>query len=197
MPRSNLPPHVFFEKMNKKPVLQAILDNIDNYTIEELETIKGQPLWIRKQLVRIKKEKEMPTEETPDYLAEQLADMMSGDPEQEEKNRKQEYEIRKWVGSDWKMPSGITGTFMVDIKCGDYFLVYTKGRVKIQSSISNMNNQQWNYFEQYTEYVGYMNISKFAEFVSSNLTHQHPNAPELSNQQSNIDDRGLFRIIRH
>lgn len=40
----------------KKPYLKEILDNIDSYTIEELDTVKGQPAWVRKHLVAHKKE---------------------------------------------------------------------------------------------------------------------------------------------
>jgi len=199
MPRSHHPPHIFFEKMNKKPALQALLDNIDDYAIEELETIKGQPLWIREQLVRIKKEKDTPTDQTPDYIAEQLADMMKQDDSQCE-NRNQEYEIKKWVGNNWRMPAGRTGEYKVEINPGDLFLIYQPGRAKIQSSISNMDKQQWNYFQRYTEYIGLMNITEFAKFVSQNLAKQHPDAVEINLQDKkdpNVDDRGLFRIIRH
>lgn len=35
----------------KKPQLKHIVDNIDKYTVDELETMCGQPEWIRKHLV--------------------------------------------------------------------------------------------------------------------------------------------------
>lgn len=200
MPRTNLPPHIFFERMKKKPALQSILDNIDDYSIEQLETIKGQPLWIRKQLVRIKQQKEGPSQSDSELIAEKLADMMSGDPKQEEINRNQTYEIRKWVGGDWQMPSGRTGIYTVEIKPNDYFLVYQPGRVKIQSSISNMNQTQWNYFLSYTQCVGHMTIKQFIEFSNGILTQKHPDATEIQLQDdtnSDVDDRGFFRIVRH
>jgi hypothetical protein len=40
--------------MKKKPALQAILDNLDSYTEEQLSNVQGQPLWIREELVRMK-----------------------------------------------------------------------------------------------------------------------------------------------
>lgn len=43
---------------NKKPYLKEIVDNINDYTIEQLETVQGQPAWIRKHLVEHKKELE-------------------------------------------------------------------------------------------------------------------------------------------
>lgn len=42
----------------KKKPLQDILSNIDNYTIEQLENVHGQPAWVRKHLVKHKKDLE-------------------------------------------------------------------------------------------------------------------------------------------
>ena len=53
-PRSNK--DSFFNKMKKKPAVQAILDNIDNYTVEQISNLQGShfPQWIRDALVRKK-----------------------------------------------------------------------------------------------------------------------------------------------
>ena len=53
-PRSNR--DSFFEKMKKKPDVQAVLDNLDNYTVEQLSSLEGThfPQWIRDALVRKK-----------------------------------------------------------------------------------------------------------------------------------------------
>lgn len=42
--------------MKKKPAVQAVIDNIDNYSIEDIENLKGNhfPKWIRKVLVKYK-----------------------------------------------------------------------------------------------------------------------------------------------
>lgn len=55
-PRSNR--DSFFDKMKKKPDVQAVLDNIENYTIDQLSNLEGThfPQWVRDALVR-KKEK--------------------------------------------------------------------------------------------------------------------------------------------
>jgi len=42
----------------KKPALQNIIDNIESYTSKELENVSGQPKWIRKLLVKHRKETE-------------------------------------------------------------------------------------------------------------------------------------------
>jgi len=46
----------FFAKMKKKPDVQAVLDNLDNYTVEQLAELQGShfPQWIRDALVRCK-----------------------------------------------------------------------------------------------------------------------------------------------
>ena len=54
--RGYLDKDIFFNKMKKKPAVQNILDNIDNYTIEQIQNLTGShfPQWIRDALVRKK-----------------------------------------------------------------------------------------------------------------------------------------------
>lgn len=56
-PRSNK--DSFFNKMKKKPDVQAVIDNLDSYTVEQIANLSGShfPQWIRDALVR-KKEKQ-------------------------------------------------------------------------------------------------------------------------------------------
>lgn len=53
-PRSNR--DSFFNKMKKKTDVQAVLDNLDGYTVEQLTNLEGShfPQWIRDALVRKK-----------------------------------------------------------------------------------------------------------------------------------------------
>ena len=46
----------FFDKMKKKPAVEAILDNLDNYTVDQIANLQGShfPQWIRDALVRKK-----------------------------------------------------------------------------------------------------------------------------------------------
>jgi hypothetical protein len=46
----------FFDKMKKKPDVRLVLDNLDNYTVEQLSTLSGThfPQWVRDALVRKK-----------------------------------------------------------------------------------------------------------------------------------------------
>jgi len=53
-PRSNK--DSFFNKMKKKSDVQAVLNNLDGYTVEQLANLEGPhfPQWIRDALVRKK-----------------------------------------------------------------------------------------------------------------------------------------------
>jgi len=68
--------------MNKKPAQQEVLDNIANYSIEELENLRGSvfPKWVRQALVKIK-EQELEFVErgykTPEQVATELAIRMT------------------------------------------------------------------------------------------------------------------------
>ena len=46
----------FFNKMKKKPDVQLVLDNLDNYTAEQLANLEGShfPQWVRDALIRKK-----------------------------------------------------------------------------------------------------------------------------------------------
>lgn len=55
--RSYMNPDKFFKKMKKKPELQAVIDNISNYSETDINNLTGShfPLWIREQLIGLKK----------------------------------------------------------------------------------------------------------------------------------------------
>ena len=75
--RSTKSPEEFFNRMKKKPALQKILDNLNSYSEEELANIKGQPKWIREQLVmRRSGEIDIRTETEKHAEAERIADLM-------------------------------------------------------------------------------------------------------------------------
>lgn len=54
--RSYLNKDKFFDKMKKKPAVQEVLDNIDKYSIVEIEQLNSShfPQWVRDALVRKK-----------------------------------------------------------------------------------------------------------------------------------------------
>lgn len=75
--RSYKSPENFFNKMKKKPAVQAVLDNIDEYSIEDLENLRGShfPKWIRQVLVKRKKR----NGKTPEQTALDIANKMITD----------------------------------------------------------------------------------------------------------------------
>lgn len=75
--RSYKSPDEFFNEMKKKPALQAILDNLDRYSLEDLAIIEGQPKWIREQLIKRKQGLvDVRTETEKRIEAERIADLM-------------------------------------------------------------------------------------------------------------------------
>lgn len=71
----------FFRKMKKKPGQQEVLDNLADYSIEQLENLRGNvfPKWVRQALVKIK-EKELEFiargGKTPEQAAMEIASEM-------------------------------------------------------------------------------------------------------------------------
>lgn len=195
--RSSSDPEIFFQKMKKKPALQEILDNIDNYTVEELDTIQGQPKWIRKQLCRLKN-----GENTIDKEANILVTHAQDIEDNErflERIRKEattnKYEIRRWVGFDtWNIPGR---TFMFQVTEGDVFFVESilKRQIRLSSFSTNLNEQNWQYFYNQTIKIDDMTKSEYNQFVSNELAGKHgQSAVDLN---PNETDHGLFRITRH
>lgn len=46
----------FFHKMKKKPALQKVLDNLDDYSKEDIDNLSGGPFpkWVREELKKMK-----------------------------------------------------------------------------------------------------------------------------------------------
>jgi hypothetical protein len=65
----------FFKKMKKKPAQQEVIDNIDDYTVEQLENLRGStfPKWVREALVRYKER----DSHTPEEMALKFANEMT------------------------------------------------------------------------------------------------------------------------
>jgi len=72
--RSYMNPDTFFKKMKKKPELQAVLNNIENYSDEHIDNLTGShfPQWIKDQLKKLNKR----NGKTSDEIAEEVAQKM-------------------------------------------------------------------------------------------------------------------------
>ncbi len=67
-------PDKFFKKMKKKPALQAVLDNIENYSDDDINNLSGThfPQCIKEQLIKLRKR----GGKTAEDEAERIAAMM-------------------------------------------------------------------------------------------------------------------------
>lgn len=72
--RSYKSPEQFFQKMKKKPAVQNVIDNIDDYSIEDLENLKGNqfPKWVRKVLVKYKNRDGLTAEQVAIKVANEM-----------------------------------------------------------------------------------------------------------------------------
>ena len=68
-------PDKFFKKMKKKPELQLVLNNISNYTDNDIDKLAGThfPQWIKDQLKKLNKR----GGKTSDDIAEEIAAQMN------------------------------------------------------------------------------------------------------------------------
>lgn len=53
--RSYLSTSKFFQKMKKKPHIKHVLDNLQNYTEDEISQLPNMQQWIRDELIELKK----------------------------------------------------------------------------------------------------------------------------------------------
>lgn len=111
----------FFRRMKKKPALQAIIDNILSYTEEQLSEITGQPLWIREELVRMRRN-------NGQYLMtpEEIVDAMQGStPVLEE----QTGEVLEWIAeTGWLGADNGRQKFETEIDTGDLLFLVANDR---------------------------------------------------------------------
>lgn len=71
----------FFMKMKKKPALQKVLDNLDDYSKDDIDNLSGSafPKWVRTELKKLKdKEQEYVNRghRTADEVAMEIAQQM-------------------------------------------------------------------------------------------------------------------------
>jgi len=72
--RSYLSPGKFFQKMKKKPAVQAVIDNLQNYTDEDIDKLSGThfPHWIRDEIKELKKRNGSTAEDMANIIAQKM-----------------------------------------------------------------------------------------------------------------------------
>lgn len=182
MPRSVIHNQdVFFQRMKKKPALQGILDNLSAYTEADLTSLPDQPLWIREQLVKLKKR----DGQTSSQVAEKLADaMMAAAPQQIPQPAR---EVREWQGAPAFIGGGFSGNFAAEVLPGDILLLlppvtdtYAQGRLrqthyeaKLDASVIKLTPEQWDVLLQGSALVGMMTAKEYGEEVQRRLAVKH------------------------
>jgi len=210
--RTGLSPKEFFNAMKKKPALQAILNAFEAYSIEELENIHGQPRWIRVVLVELKQDELGGViDEGAILRAEQIADMMMNSTEINETPEPIQYEVRQYLGNDWNMSCGMSGSMLVEVKCEDLLYVMEvdsqieKFIVGMESSVGILTDIQWNRFLQNSTSLGCMTKIEYTKKVAENSKGKMTKTPEerdmiakTAGPRSYVDpNRPRFEIIRH
>jgi hypothetical protein len=173
MGRSIHGPDEFFKKLKKKPALQSILDNIDNYTESDIDKL-SQPLWIRTELKR-----QILSRQTLKYLgietsntsitkneaAMLLADMMEKNtvinPAFQELYTK-EYDVVEWINTTWQMPysfSKVGAGSTIDVEPGDIFLILNLAEriLLYEHRFVKLDNTGFDYF---LKHVMLLNVKK-------------------------------------
>ena len=72
--RSYLNKDIFFKKMKKKPELQKVLDDISNFSDEQIDNLTGShfPQWVKDQLKKLNKRGGKTSEDIANAIAEQM-----------------------------------------------------------------------------------------------------------------------------
>lgn len=166
---------VFFQKMKKKPALQAILDNLSTYTVEDLKSLPDQPLWIREALVKLHSRGGV----TSEAEAERIADLMqaASAPEAPDPPR----EVRVWQAADAFLGGGLHGSFAFEVQTNDIMLLLpprrdvSNGRasthyeVKVAYTVIKLDASQWTMLLANSALVGMMTTDAYNREVQRRL----------------------------
>ena len=165
--RSGLSQDEFFMKMKKKPALQKVLDSLDQYTVEQLETLQGQPKWIREQLVKMKSGSH-PLDPANVAAAEAAADNM---PTEE---YPQAFDMRRWTGDATFIATGNNG-MSSQFEYGDLFLVLeSEEHLVLWGSLAQrINDSDWFTFIDQTEHLEIIDLPGYQKARIAHLEQKH------------------------
>lgn len=122
----------------KKPKLQEVIDNIEDYSAEEIDALKGYQAWIRKHLKLHLK----------DILAKQrdarvIASLNIPTPAAADRGAGLTHDTYQYEGTQqYVVQNGPSFTYEVDP--GDLFLIYNETYVKMNSTMVACTNAELN-----------------------------------------------------
>lgn len=180
--RSHLSPIEFLQKMKKKPALQKIMDNFDEYSIDDLKEI-DQPKWIREALIQVKENHMVFNDQERMDNIEKMADIMENSSF--ENKDQEEYEVRTYFGSSW-FPEVISG-LSVEFNHNDLFIVIAPKKVRISSTILGLPESSWQALMQQSKQEGYMTLHEFNLFYQKKMNDKYQSS-DIS--PTNVNDAG-------
>lgn len=155
----------------KKPQLKTIIDNIAEYTTEELKVIQGQPGWIKKRLVEYKEvaEKRQANAErwgggylTPDEIADRMADSSGCDAASG-------FPAYQYNGED----INIGGNLQLEVSPGDYILLLRGKKIKVNPTVIDVSDKDIHRILSNSTALGEMNINEYNFAMQSYLGNKH------------------------
>jgi len=161
--------------MKKKPALQTILDNIDDYSVEQLESLSGQPLWIRQQLVKIRSGTHI-----EDKRIQALGSALT--MEHPQLLFPDAMEVRTWVAdTQWLDTMGLA----LEINTGDLFLLLDPDQGLVLCDNSAIRVKDWSKFLNSTNTKGFHSKQAYLQLCSERRNGNAPiDVPIIGDQPS-------------
>lgn len=167
----------FLLKMkHKKPALQAILDNFDSYTKEQLRDMPGQPLWVREALLELYKRGELILSAAK---AEKIADAMEVPEGYGDNSKNRSFEVRRWTGTPDFIGVGSQANFQIQVEADDLLCILDEeSAVRINSTLVYINSHDLQKIMYNSEPVGWMTAEEYFKTNQARLSKKHGIVPE-------------------
>lgn len=156
----------FFTKMNKKKAVQEVMDNIEDYSVDDINNLRGNqfPKWIREELVKYKERGGIDIY----AIAEHMASLMPKNEVVEE-----EYEVYQYVGND---DLEIGDRLKLTLSAGDYIMrlkddFYKVNNYGVKKGISE-SQKKYPPNSEYFDYIGKMPINMYLAKVKELIEHR-------------------------
>lgn len=161
----------------KKPSIQAILDNLESYTVDQIKTMTDQPLWVREALVSMRnKLAGMDDEKEALERASEIADQMVKASPNKSLYYDEDYEffVRTWTGEDRFIGSAGKAGMEIQISHGDPIMLMTEfGKIRIGDTVVDLPASQWPVLIQNSQPLGKYTRLAYHEMHQAYLRKKH------------------------
>ena len=161
----------------KKPAIQAILDNLDSYTVDQLKNISDQPLWVREALVGLKEKTRKDLEDAEARKrAETIADQMEKASPQQSLyyDENHEFFVRRWVSDDRYLKVHTSMRLDILVNYGDPILLMAEyGKIRIGDTVYNLPSTEWPMLIQNSEPMGKYTRLSYHEMYQDHLSKKY------------------------